>query len=255
MKKFVAIRNDALFLIVGDGPLLDRLKKKVNEYNLSNNVRFMGRFEETQKIYSISDITINCSIKEGLALTSYESLSMNVPVISSDVGGQKELINSKVGEIVPCLQEEKDAEIFKYTDEEINLYVEALKKVSSNLESYSKNCRKRVLNGFTINQMIKNMNDILVDIHDNPNKEKIKNGENLSSSIDITKELITKEYIQIAEKYACLCQNYNKSYGYNEFSDFELLKIKMWEHRWYRGIVKITKKIGIFNIVKKVLKK
>lgn len=255
IKKFATIRNDALFLIVGDGPLLDSFKKKINEYNLDNNVMFMGRFEETQKIYSMSDITINCSIKEGLALTSYESLAMNVPVITSDVGGQKELINSSVGEVVPCFQEEKNAEIFKYTDAEVDVYVEALKKVSSKLATYSKNCRKRILNGFTISQMIKNMNDILLDIYNNPNKNKVQNGKNLSSSVDVTKELITKEYIQIANKYISLSNNYNKTYGYNEFTDFELFKIRMWEHRWYRFIVKGTKKIGIFNLAKKVLKK
>lgn len=255
MKKFVKVRENSLFLIVGDGPLLDDLKKKVSEYNLINNVMFMGRFEETQKIYSMSDISINCSIKEGLALTSYESLSMNVPVVSSDVGGQKELINSKVGEIVDCIQEEADAEIFKYTDEEINLYVDALNKVADNLSFYSKNCRKRILNGFTIDQMIKNMNDILVDVYNNPLNDHIKNGERLSSSIDITKELITKEYVQIKDKYTYLAYNYNKSYGYKEISDFESFKIKMWEHRWYRGVVKFTKKIGVFNVAKKIFRR
>lgn len=242
IKKFVSLRKDVLFLIVGDGPLLGKLKNKVSKYNLNNNVRFMGRFKEVPKIYSVSDITINCSIKEGLALTSYESLSMNVPVVSSDVGGQKELINNEVGKIVDCLQKEEDAEIFEYTDTEVDLYVDALKKVSDNLNTYSNNCRKRILNGFTINQMIENMNRILVDIHNNPNKEKIQNGKNLSSSIDITKELIVKQYVQIANKYTYLAKDYNRSYGYGKFTNFEMFKIKMWRYRWYRGVVKAIKK-------------
>ncbi len=32
---------------------------------------------------------------------------MGVPVVSSNVGGQAELINDEVGVIVPCMQEEK----------------------------------------------------------------------------------------------------------------------------------------------------
>ena len=37
------------------------------------------------------------------------SFSMEVPVVSADVGGQKELINEKVGKIVKLRQNEKDA--------------------------------------------------------------------------------------------------------------------------------------------------
>lgn len=255
IKKYVKINSNCLFLIVGDGPLLAKMKSVAKKYELEDNIKFLGRYSETQKIYSVSDITINCSIKEGLALTSYESLSMNVPVISSDVGGQKELINDEVGVIVDCLQDEKDADVFKYTDEEIDLYVNALQKVEKNLSSYSKKCRKRILDGFTINHMIKNMNKILEDIYNNPNKERIENGKKLSNCIDITKELIVKEYVQIGPKYNYLCKLHNEKYGESMYTDFEKFKIKMWEHRSYRILVKGLKKVGIFSVVKKIKEK
>ena len=59
-------------------------------------------------------------------LTSYESLSMGVPVISSDVGGQKELINNDVGRVVKCYQKETDINIFNYEKEEIEQYVNGI---------------------------------------------------------------------------------------------------------------------------------
>ena len=86
-------RNDFKVLVVGNGNLLPKMKAKANKLGLNENILFLGNIENPEEIYKISDITINCSIKEGLALTSYESLSMGVPVVSSDVGGQKELIN------------------------------------------------------------------------------------------------------------------------------------------------------------------
>ncbi len=255
IKKYIEINKDALFLIVGDGPLLDGMKEKAKEYNLNDNIRFMGRFKNTEKIYAISDLTINCSIKEGLALTSYESLSMNVPVISSDVGGQKELITGQTGIIVDCLQKEEDADIFEYTDEEINLYVDALCKASKKLKMYSKECRKKILDGFTIDQMITNMNKILENVYKNPNQEKINNGKSTAKCMDLCKELLTKEFAQIAPKYTYLAANYNSIYGYHQFSKFDELKIRLWEHRSYRMMVKVLKKIKVFPILKKIARK
>lgn len=255
IKEYVKKDPNCLFLIVGDGPLLEKMIEQADKYKLKHNIKFMGRFNDTAKIYAVSDITINCSIKEGLALTSYESVSMGVPVISSDVGGQKELINKDVGVIVDCLQEEKDVGVFVYTPEEVNSYVEGLEKIKKNLSKYKSKCRKRILDGFTISQMQKNMNKILIDTVKNPNKEKIKNGENLKKCIDITKELIVKEYIQIRPKYEHLCNLYLKNYEYGIYSDTEMLKIKLWESPIYRTTVRFLKKIGIFGLGKKLLKK
>lgn len=90
---------------------------------MSNEIVFLGKIQNTAEIYEISDLTINCSLKEGLALTAYESLSMGVPVISSDVGGQKELITEKTGEIIELMQDEKDIYNEQYKEEEIKEYV------------------------------------------------------------------------------------------------------------------------------------
>lgn len=255
ISEFIKNNSDSLFLIVGDGPLLDKMKEKAKKYKLKDNIRFIGRYNDTAKIYAISDITINCSIKEGLALTSYESISMGVPVISSDVGGQRELINKDVGVIVDCLQEEKDVGVFVYSKEEVNSYVKGLEKIKNNLNKYKSKCRKRILEGFTISQMQKNMNKILIDIAKNPNKEKIQNGKNLKKCIDVTKELIVKEYVQIRPKYEHLCNLFLKNYEFGIFSDTEMLKIRLWESPIYRTTVRFLKKIGIFGLGKKILKK
>lgn len=251
IKKYVEINKDVLFLIAGDGPMLWQMKKKAEEYKLKDYIKFMGRFSETQIIYAMSDATINCSIKEGLALTSYESLSMNIPVISSNVGGQKELINDEVGIIVDRVQEEKDINNFNYSDKEVNLYVEALNKVLKRIDEYPKKCRQRILEGFTINHMVKNMNNILEEVYKNPNKEKIQNGIELQKYHDLITELIVKEYTQISPKYQYLCEEYKKTFGYID-NRFENFKIRMWNHKWYRGLVLFLKKIGVFSIIKKI---
>lgn len=103
-------------LVVGDGNLLPKMKARAQELGLGEEVMFLGNIVNTAEIYRISDVTVNCSLKEGLALTAYESLSMGVPVISSDVGGQKELVNNDVGKIVKVVQNEEDIYLEKYSE-------------------------------------------------------------------------------------------------------------------------------------------
>ena len=242
-------RQDFKILVVGDGNLLGRMKDEAEKLNLTNDIIFLGKIQNTAETYSISDLTINCSLKEGLALTSYESLSMNVPVVSSDVGGQKELITEDVGKIIPLMQDEKDIYSENYKQEEINNYVEAINKILENLEKYTKNCRKRICQYFTIDKMIENMTNILEDIYKNPNQEKIANGQGLSKNINITKELITSNLKSDEIEYRWECSEYErKTYGRAYSTEGlnykkEILKEKLWNIPMWRGFIKIVHKL------------
>ena len=252
IKKLKETRDDFVVLIIGDGNLLNKMKSTAKKYNLLNNMIFMGRTNKTDEIYDVSDLTINCSIKEGLALTAYESLAMGVPVVSSDVGGQKELIDENTGVIVPCMQEEEDIFDFNYSEEEVQNYVDAINKILANLKKYKQNCRKKILNGFTIDQMVIRMSNILENIANKPNKQKKIESDN----IDICKELITNRLINISEKYGWEAKEYNSYFGFSiddiEGYKFELFKEKMWQHKWYRGIIRFLQKTGIMKQLKKL---
>ena len=252
IKKLKETRDDFVVLIIGDGNLLNKMKSTAKKYNLLNNMIFMGRTNKTDEIYDVSDLTINCSIKEGLALTAYESLAMGVPVVSSDVGGQKELIDENTGVIVPCMQEEEDIFDFNYSEEEVQNYVDAINKILANLKKYKQNCRKKILNGFTIDQMVIRMSNILKNIANEPNKQKKIESDN----IDICKELITNRLINISEKYGWEAKEYNSYFGFSiddiEGYKFELFKEKMWQHKWYRGIIRFLQKTGIRKQLKKL---
>ena len=231
IKKLKETRDDFVVLIIGDGNLLNKMKSTAKKYNLLNNMIFMGRTNKTDEIYDVSDLTINCSIKEGLALTAYESLAMGVPVVSSDVGGQKELIDENTGVIVPCMQEEEDIFDFNYSEEEVQNYVDAINKILANLKKYKQNCRKKILNGFTIDQMVIRMSNILENIAKN-------------------------RLINISEKYGWEAKEYNSYFGFStddiEGYKFELFKEKMWQHKWYRGIIRFLQKTGIMKQLKKL---
>ena len=251
-KKLKQTRDDFVILVVGDGNLLNKMKSVANKYKLTNNMIFLGRTNKTDEIYSISDLTINCSIKEGLALTAYESLAMGIPVVSSDVGGQKELIDETTGVIVPCMQKEEDITDCNYSEEEVQNYIDAINKVLKNLKSYKANCRKRILNGFTIDQMVIKMSSIMENVVKNPNPQKIISDKN----IDICKELITNKLLSMSDKTLWEIKQYNNYYGFKiddaQNYKFEVFKDKMWQHKWYRGIIRLLQKTGIMKLIKKV---
>lgn len=249
IKQIVQKRDDIVFLIVGEGNLLNKLKQHVEKYRLENFVKFMGNINTPTEIYAISDITINCSIKEGLALTSYESLAMGVPVISSNVGGQSELINEKVGKIVPCIQKEKEINETQYGEKEIELYVDAINEIIKNLDCYKGNCRKEILGKFTLNQMSDKMMRMFKETVEKPNTEKIENGKRLANTIDITIEIISINLINNKLKTKYQSEMYEqeiygkkyslKPYNYKE----ELVKEKLWTYPAWRVFVSTIKKI------------
>lgn len=152
--KLLENNSNLYFVIAGDGPLMNQVSSMVSE-----NFKLLGMVKNTEEVYAFSDITVNCSSLEGLALTSYESLSMNVPVVSTDVGGQTELIDDTVGGTVHY-NENATKEIY---NKELKEYVEKIEHVLKNLDKIKANCRKRIQKGFTLDIMVKKFSKIIED--------------------------------------------------------------------------------------------
>lgn len=149
---------NAAFAVVGDGPQLQELQSKASGLHLDQTVYFLGAKKDVKPYYRDAKVTLVCSLKEGLSLTAYESCAMGVPVVSADVGGQKDLIDNCVGALIPCLQTEADSlDARVFPDEEVQTYVDAICDLltdSARWNSASEACRKRIENGFTIQNMV-----------------------------------------------------------------------------------------------------
>lgn len=153
---------EVAFVVIGDGESKEELVNKTDALGLSDTVYFLGARKEVRPYYKDAKLTLICSMKEGLALTAYESCAMGVPVVSADVGGQKDLIDDTVGRLIPLMQdEEKDFNSRNFPKEEIRGYGEAIINILSD-ESYrqelSRNCRRKVMDGFTIQAMVQFFN-------------------------------------------------------------------------------------------------
>lgn len=108
--------------------------------------------------YRDSKVTLICSLKEGLALTAYESCSMGVPVVSSDVGGQGDLIGNDVGALIPLQQsEEMDLNKRGFPEAEVMEYVVNITKILTRPDlatKMSENCRRKIEAGFSLEKMV-----------------------------------------------------------------------------------------------------
>lgn len=257
IKKTIANRKDVLFLIVGDGSMLKQLQKALKDKHLQENIKFLPSTNKTPEMYRICDITINCSIKEGLALTAYESLSMGVPVISADVGGQRELVDDNVGKLVPSYQDEKDICDFNYTDKEIYNYVEAIDEVISRLDKTKEKCRNKILNRFTLEQMAENMDNQFEYVYKNPKKSKIEAGKALNKSIGIAKELVISSLFEDRDKMIYQSSEffgkiYSKDVKITRMAKFgPKIRETLWRMPLWRKITKSHLWVKMRNILKR----
>lgn len=146
-----------VFVAAGEGSLLKRMKEFCAENELESMVYFTGQVEDMRPYYKDAAVTLNCSIREGLSLTSYESFAMGVPVISVDAGGQGELVDEETGKLLPLLQNEiLDFGKTDYTFQEISQYADALEEILKDAERYMclcKACRERILEKYSTDHM------------------------------------------------------------------------------------------------------
>jgi len=90
----------AKFIFVGDGPMIEELKKAEKE---QQNIYVVGRKsqEETALFYGAADIVaIPSQYEEGFARVVLEALSSGRPVIASNKGCLPEMISLKVGILI-----------------------------------------------------------------------------------------------------------------------------------------------------------
>jgi glycosyltransferase involved in cell wall biosynthesis len=84
---------DIHLMLVGDGPDEALLRNLAEALGLGNNISFFPFTSEPDYVFERVDMTILPSLhKEGLPNVLQESMAMNVPVISSRVGGVPEVV-------------------------------------------------------------------------------------------------------------------------------------------------------------------
>jgi teichuronic acid biosynthesis glycosyltransferase TuaC len=89
-------------ILVGDGPARARLERRARPFG--DRVRFLGRqpHEMLPALLGAADAMVLPTVSEGLANVWVEALACGTPVVTSDVGGAREVIDrAGAGRLVP----------------------------------------------------------------------------------------------------------------------------------------------------------
>lgn len=143
------------FFIAGTGSYENTLKEKVKSLNLEDRVIFTGFISDVDKLMSITDIQANASYgTEATSLALLEGMSLGIPAVVSDFGGNPGVIKDGVnGFIVPKQNSAKLADGI----EKLLLDEELYKKLSEGAVEIFKNT-------FTAKAMTRNTENYYTEI-------------------------------------------------------------------------------------------
>lgn len=142
-----------IYLICGRGVLMEYLKNLTKQLGLESKVKFLGFRKDIAEICKTADLFIFPSYQEGLPVALMEAMAAGLPVIASNVRGNRDLIEKEnlfepndVNTLTSLIENELDA-----------IEGDGSKKVNyTNLEQYSlKNVLKQMAEIYEAHIVIK----------------------------------------------------------------------------------------------------
>ena len=93
--KLLKTKKDIKLIILGSGPLKERLQNQINELNLQEDAKIIPFYSNPFPFYRIADIYASTSDFEGLSNVLIEAMCLGVPIVATDcLAGTRELIDS-----------------------------------------------------------------------------------------------------------------------------------------------------------------
>jgi glycosyltransferase involved in cell wall biosynthesis len=85
---------EAKFVVAGRGPELDYLRRMVGEMNLASKVMLLGFIsdQDRNRLYCVADCAVFPSLYEPFGIVALEAMAAHVPVVVSEVGGLREVV-------------------------------------------------------------------------------------------------------------------------------------------------------------------
>lgn len=151
--------DDISAVIIGEGPLLNKCNELIASLKLERNIKVVGFLNNPFPIINNSKIIVVPSEREGFGLVAVEGMILGKPIIASNVGGLKEVVDNCCGLL--CNEEEE------YINEIIKLLTD--KKIYS---IKSKEALKKAKKYTDIYKFSRN----ILGLYGGDNKRRIENG-------------------------------------------------------------------------------
>jgi glycosyltransferase involved in cell wall biosynthesis len=97
LRRLRVARIDAHLVIAGGGPLKDKLMRRAAELEIADRVNLIGEMEDVRPVLAALDVFVLPSVAvESFSNAALEAMSMGRPVILSDIGGAREMIDDGI---------------------------------------------------------------------------------------------------------------------------------------------------------------
>jgi glycosyltransferase involved in cell wall biosynthesis len=92
---------DVRFVSLGHGPLAAELERRRDRLGLGDRFRFLGHVPDAPRLMAGFDLLALSSDVEGLPVALMEALALGLPVVATAVGGLPQVVDDRVGRLVP----------------------------------------------------------------------------------------------------------------------------------------------------------
>lgn len=142
--------SDIVFLLMGNGDLLDDAKALVKELEIEDMVVWSGFRQDIPNVLHTIDIYTLPSLWEGLPIGLLEAMTMAKPIVATGVDGSKEAIkDGKNGTLIACGDYKNLAEAI------IELHNDKTK-----MNSFGKKSREIILETYSVDRMCREVESI-----------------------------------------------------------------------------------------------
>ncbi len=100
LNRLLSTGYDVCWYCIGDGTLREKLKTKIDEFNLRKHLILLGTQDNPYPSIKDCDIYIQPSRHEAYCMTVAEARVFNKPIITTNTGASEQIINGETGLIV-----------------------------------------------------------------------------------------------------------------------------------------------------------
>lgn len=141
-------------LLVGEGPHRNALQGEVERLQLASYVRLFGYSNYIPELLNCLDLYVQSSFYEGFSNTVLEAMASGLPVLATDVGGTRDLLNHS-----------QEGFFFNSNDEEtLASLITRLLYDKEQRHVLGKRARKHVVQRFPVETMVRNYENLYLHL-------------------------------------------------------------------------------------------
>ncbi len=149
--------KSAYIVIIGEGEDAEILKQKAFDLQIENRVLFTGPRPDVEQLLSTMDLFICSSRWEGLSTAVLESMAAGIPIIATDIPGNRELLqhgisawfvpsedpNALANGVIECYQnQQRSKEFAEIASGRVNLFrIDEIAKIHQQVYQFFYNCK------------------------------------------------------------------------------------------------------------------